>query len=320
MSEIAVRCEDLTRVYRSRSIAGRAREVTALDGLSLEIEAGRVYGLLGPNGAGKTTTVRILSTLLVPTSGHASVFGHDVVRDTRAVRDVIGLAIGGDRGFYGRITGRQNLHYFAALSGLSRRDAKERTNEMLELVHLSDRADENVQGYSRGMRQRLHLARALLTRPRVLFLDEPTIGIDPVMAQEFRRLVPELARQGITVLVTTHYMLEADEICDEIAIINQGKLIASGPPDAIKRGFGSASVTEATVRRNEPGLLDTVRAMAGVEFAELVPDGVFFKLRIFSADGKLTVPDVHSVAGDGNLDDVLQRGRTLEEAYVAILR
>ncbi len=270
MSELAVECDELARVYRSRSLAGRVREVTALDGLSLRVESGTVFGLLGPNGAGKTTTVRILSTLLVPTSGSARVFGHDVVRETRAVRDVIGLAIGGDRGFYNRITGRQNLHYFAALSGLSRRDAKRRSVDVLELVHLSERADEPVQGYSRGMRQRLHLARALVTEPRVLFLDEPTLGIDPVMAQEFRRLVPELARRGMTVLVTTHYMLEADEICDRIAIINHGRLVAEGTPAEIKRDFGAATVTEATLRRDAPGLLDAVSALPGVEFAELV--------------------------------------------------
>ena len=307
-------------MYRSRSLAGRVREVTALDCLSLRVESGTVFGLLGPNGAGKTTTVRILSTLLVPTSGSARVFGHDVVRETRAVRDVIGLAIGGDRGFYNRITGRQNLNYFAALSGLSRRDAKRRLVDVLELVHLSERADEPVQGYSRGMRQRLHLARALVTEPRVLFLDEPTLGIDPVMAQEFRRLVPELARRGMTVLVTTHYMLEADEICDRIAIINHGRLVAEGTPAEIKRDFGAATVTEATLRRDAPGLLDAVSALPGVEFAELVPDGVFLKLRVFSSNGGSPLARMQEIAGEANLEGVLQRERTLEEAYIAILR
>jgi ABC-2 type transport system ATP-binding protein len=320
MSDLAVECDDLRRVYRSRSIAGRVRETVALDGLTLDVPAGTVFGLLGPNGAGKTTTVRILSTLLVPTGGSARVLGHDVVRDTRAVRDVIGLAIGGDRGFYNRITGRQNLHYFAALSGLSRRDAKQRTVDVLELVHLSDRADEPVQGYSRGMRQRLHLARALITQPRVLFLDEPTLGIDPVMAQEFRRLVPEFARQGMTVLITTHYMLEADEICDRIAMINHGQIVAEGTPAEIKRGFGQATVTEATLRRDSPGLLDAVRGLPGVEFAELVPEGVFFKLRAFSSDGSSPLARMRELAGEENLEDVIERGRTLEEAYIAILR
>ena len=252
---LAVECEDLRRIYRTRSLSGRTNEVVALDGLSLSIEEGTVFGLLGPNGAGKTTTVRILSTLLAPTSGVARVAGFDVMRDTAAVRAVIGLAIGGDRGFYGRISGRQNLDYFAALSGLSRRDAKRRTAEVLEVVHLADRADDRVERYSRGMRQRLHLARALLTEPRVLFLDEPTLGIDPVMAQEFRRLVPALARQGTTVLLTTHYMLEADELCNRLAIINHGRLAALGTPAEIKEQFGRASVIEANIRREPPELL-----------------------------------------------------------------
>ncbi len=319
MSELAVQCDSLTRVYRTRPIAGRSREVTALSGLSLDVEAGTVFGLLGPNGAGKTTTVRILATLLVPTSGTARVLGHDVVSETRAVRDVIGLAIGGDRGFYGRITGRQNLHYFAALSGFGRREAKARANEMLELVRLSDRADERVESYSRGMRQRLHLARALFTRPRVLFLDEPTLGIDPVMAREFRALVPQLAREGTTVLLTTHYMLEADELCQRLAIIDHGHVVASGTPADIKRGFGEASVVEATLRTEPDGLLDRVRAIAGVESVDVTPDGLFSKLRVYSKPDARSLEAVQVTVGADNLDGIVERGRTLEEAYLSIL-
>lgn len=320
MSDLAIECVDLTRTYRSRSLVRGGHTATALAGLSMQVARGQVFGLLGPNGAGKTTTVRILSTLLLPTGGSARVLGHDVVTQTQAVREVIGLAIGGDRGFYGRISGRQNLHYFGALSGLSRRDALQRSEEVLGLVHLVDRADEPVQGYSRGMRQRLHIARALLTRPDVLFLDEPTLGIDPVMGQEFRRLVPELARQGMTVLLTTHYMLEADELCDRIAIINHGRLVVEGTPVEIKRGFGDALVTEATVRRDRPDLIAEIRRVPGVEFAELVPDGVFSKLRVFSQDSAPPVERIRDIAGQDNIEDVLQRGRTLEEAYIAFLR
>lgn len=319
MSELAVQCDNLTRVYRTRPIAGRTREVTALSGLSLDIEAGTVFGLLGPNGAGKTTTVRILSTLLVPTSGTARVLGRDVVSETRAVRDVIGLAIGGDRGFYGRISGRQNLHYFAALSGFGQREAKARANEVLELVRLSDRADERVESYSRGMRQRLHLARALFTRPRVLFLDEPTLGIDPVMAREFRALVPQLAREGTTVLLTTHYMLEADELCQRLAIIDHGRVVASGTPAEIKRGFGEASVVEATLRAEPDGLLEQVRAIPGVESVDVTPDGLFSKLRVYSKPDVRSLEAVQVTVGADNLDGIVQRGRTLEEAYLSIL-
>lgn len=315
----AIECEDLRRVYGSGRIGGRGAGTVALDGLSFAVEPGTVFGLLGPNGAGKTTTVRILATLLAPTSGSARVLGLDVMRETSAVRDVIGLAIGGDRGFYGRITGRQNLHYFAALSGLGRRDAKQRSKEVLEVVQLADRADERVERYSRGMRQRLHLARALLTRPRLLFLDEPTLGIDPAMALEFRRLIPSLAREGVTVLLTTHYMLEADELCQRLAIIDRGRLAAIGSPAEIKQQFGEASVVEATVRGDRPDLVAAIRGIVGVESAELVPDGIFSKLRVYARSEVDVLPDVTAAAGADALEAVVRRGRTLEEAYLSIL-
>lgn len=315
----AIECEELTRVYSSGGIGRRRAETVALAGLSFTVEPGTVFGLLGPNGAGKTTTVRILSTLLAPTSGTARVLGFDVMRKTSDVRAVIGLAIGGDRGFYGRISGRQNLHYFAALSGLGRRDAKTRSEEVLEVVGLADRADERVERYSRGMRQRLHLARALLTRPRLLFLDEPTLGIDPAMALEFRRLIPSLARDGVTVLLTTHYMLEADELCQRIAIIDRGRLAATGSPAEIKRQFGAASVVEATVRGGRPDLLDVIRGIPAVESAELVPDGIFSKLRVYARSEVDVLPAVTAAAGDDALEAVVRRGRTLEEAYLSIL-
>lgn len=316
---VAIACENLRRVYPSASGRESLKETVALEGLSLSIPGGTVYGLLGPNGAGKTTTVRILSTLLLPTSGTARVLGHDVVSETAAVRRIIGLAIGGDRGFYGRITGRQNLLYFGALSGLSRREAKDRAVEVLDVVQLGDRADEKVERYSRGMRQRLHLARALLTRPRVLFLDEPTLGIDPVMAREFRRIVPELAAAGTTILLTTHYMQEADELCDRLAIIDRGRLVAEGSPADIKGQFGEASALEAVVRGDATDLLPRVRGLPGVESASITQDGMTARLTVTGSIDSDTRRAVVDAAGEGNLQELVQRRRTLEEAYLAIL-
>ena len=244
--QYAVECEALGRVYRfSRGLGrGGAQETVALDDLNLTITPGSVFGLLGPNGAGKTTTVRILATLLTPTSGTARVLGHDVVEAPARVRERIGLILGGDRGLYTRLSGRQNLSYHAALNHMDRKRARERREELLGLVGLSNAADTAVERYSRGMKQRLHIARGLLTEPDVVFMDEPTIGLDPVGAQEVRAMIPELAAAGHTILLTTHYMFEADQLCDEVAIINEGKLVARDTPAAVRRRFATFRVVE----------------------------------------------------------------------------
>src|SRR5215218_103098 len=206
---------DLHRTYRTHTgtIRRRSKEIEAVKGVSFEIQKGELFGLLGPNGAGKTTTIKMLITLLIPTSGSARVLGYDVVRDAREVRRRIGYVFGGDRGLYERLSALDNLRYFAELYGVPPRKQKGRIAELVELVGLTGREKERVEGYSRGMRQRLHVARGLLHDPPVLFLDEPTIGLDPVGARELRTLVAALvSEQRKTVLLTTHYMFEADQL------------------------------------------------------------------------------------------------------------
>ncbi|MCA2217911.1 ABC transporter ATP-binding protein [Jidongwangia harbinensis] len=247
---IAVEAEDLRRTYRSRTGWARARrtEVDAVRGISFSIERGELFGLLGPNGAGKTTTIKMLNTLLIPTSGRARVCGYDVVADTREVRRRIGYVFGGDRGLYDRLSGLDNLRYFAELYGVPPREQKRRIGELLDLVRLTGRERERVEGYSRGMRQRLHIARGLLHRPEVLFLDEPSIGVDPVAARELRGAVADLAAAGTTVLLTTHYMAEADELCDRIAVIADGAIQALGTPAELRaRAAGRVGTREPTL-------------------------------------------------------------------------
>ncbi|MFF2301972.1 ABC transporter ATP-binding protein [Streptomyces sp. NPDC058128] len=181
----------------------------------------------------------MLSTLLLPTSGTARVFGHDVARDPVSVRRRIGYVFGGDRGLYDRLSALDNLRYFAELYAVPAREQKHRTTELLDLVGLLGREKERVEGYSRGMRQRLHIARGLLHRPDVLFLDEPSIGVAPVAARDLRRTVADLAAAGTTVLLTTHYMAEADELCDRIAVIAGGRIRALGTPTASSPSCGT---------------------------------------------------------------------------------
>jgi ABC-2 type transport system ATP-binding protein len=254
----AVDVERITRVFEPR----KAPRVVALDEISLAISVGEIHGLLGPNGAGKTTLVKILSTVLLPTSGAARVLGHDVVADTAAVRPLIGIVFGGDRGLYPRLTGRQNLEYWGALYRLPPGETTSRSASLLGRVGLSEHADKRVEAYSRGMKQRLHLARGLIGDARVLFLDEPTTGLDPIAAREFRRLIAELRQEGRTILLATHDMVEAETVCDRVTLIDRGKILATESPRSLGRLV--SRFQRVDVEGADTAVLDEVAALGGV--------------------------------------------------------
>ncbi len=316
----AIECEGLRRVFRSRRLTGQREEVVALDSLSLQVQPGEVYGVLGPNGAGKTTAIRIFSTLLIPTAGSAQVMGHDVVKAAGEVRRRIGLILGGERGLYERLTGRQNLQYFASLYLMSPRRGAERADAALEEVGLSHAADRKVEQYSRGMRQRLHVARGLLPDPDVIFMDEPTIGLDPEAAQDFRRLVPELRERGKTVLLTTHYMLEADVLCERIAVIDHGRLVALDTPEGLKRRFGQGQVTEATLRAAAPGLAERLRSLRGVAAVESEMEGAAQRVKVYADAGRDIASSFRNLAGADAIQSIVTREPSLEEAYLSLIR
>jgi ABC-2 type transport system ATP-binding protein len=230
----AIVVEGVTRRFAARRRA-QVAEAVALDTVSLTVAAGTLFGLLGPNGAGKTTLLRLISTLLVPSAGRIAVLGYDVVRRPDAVRRRIGAVLGGDRSIYWRLTGRENLLYAGALHDLPATVATERAGDLLRLVELSDRADDLVERYSTGMRQRLALARALMHDPPLLILDEPTAGLDPQAAEWIRRLLETLSRdQARTIVLATHNMQEADRLCGVVGILDHGRLIALATPAALK--------------------------------------------------------------------------------------
>ena len=226
----SVIAEELTKSYRKGA-------VKALDGLSLDVEEGTVLAVLGPNGAGKTTTVRILATLLTPDSGHASVGGIDVVKHPDAVRQMIGLS-GQYAALDETLTGWDNLNLFGRLYHLNAKAARARANELLEKFSLTDSAKRPIRTYSGGMRRRLDLAASLIIKPKVLFLDEPTTGLDPRGRQEMWGVIDELVTGGVTLLLTTQYLEEADQLADDIAVIDTGKVIARGTSDALKSQVG----------------------------------------------------------------------------------
>lgn len=210
--------------------------IRAVDGISFTVERGEIFGLLGHNGAGKTTTIRLLTGRTKPTGGRASVAGHDVVADRDAIKPLINLVFE-EQNLYERLTGRDNLQVFADLYGAPR----SRVDELLALVDLEDAARRRVKGYSSGMRQRLLIARALVNQPRLLFLDEPTRGLDPTSAREIRQLMARLSREGTTIFLTTHDMDEADTLCDRVAFLVSGTIVALDTPRKLKLRFGDRS-------------------------------------------------------------------------------
>ncbi|MFZ1996167.1 MAG: ATP-binding cassette domain-containing protein [Solirubrobacteraceae bacterium] len=228
MTPPAIEVRDLRRQFG---------DVTALDGLELDVSAGTVFGLLGPNGAGKTTLVRILATLLEPTSGEARVLGHDVVRESLAVRRRIGLA-GQFAAVDGELTGRENLEMVGRLNRMSGSEARARAGELLERFELTDAAGRRAAVYSGGMRRRLDLAAGLIGGAPVVLLDEPTTGLDPRSRQELWGIVAEMARDGVTVLLTTQYLEEADRLASQIAVVDRGKIVAQGTASTLKAMVG----------------------------------------------------------------------------------
>jgi len=316
-----VEAQDLHRTYRTHTgtLRRRVKEIEAVKGVSFEIEKGELFGLLGPNGAGKTTTIKMLITLLIPTSGSARVLGHDVVKDAREVRKRIGYVFGGERGVYERLSGYDNLRYFAELYGVPAKIQKARIEELLELVGLKGREQERAEGYSRGMKQRLHVARGLLHDPEVLFLDEPTIGLDPVGARELRATIASLTDAGKTILLTTHYMFEADALCDRIAVISQGEIVAEGTPGQLKSRVESGSVTEVEVYGVPDETIERLRKLEGVLAVWVEERDQAQVLSVQTrADIQLTAAILGHLNG-ANVGRVSHREPTLEDAYVALV-
>lgn len=245
----------------------------ALDKVNIEIRPRELFGLLGPNGSGKTTMIKCLSTILIPDEGTAIVNGFDIRRETSMVRASLGMVVGGERTLYWKLTARDNLMYFASLYKMQRRHAKKRIEELLETLQLSDRADERLEDYSTGMRQKVAIARALLHDPPILLLDEPTLGLDPNFARQIRSQIRELSdNQGKTVLLTTHYMDEADRLCDRVAFINNGKIVAIDTPNRLKSMVKEKELVEVAVYNPPPDIEKHIRSvLPEAEVVKLIP-------------------------------------------------
>jgi ABC-2 type transport system ATP-binding protein len=317
----AVEVRDLTRHYRHRKslLRGRTSVVEALRGVSFDIAPGELFGLLGPNGAGKTTTIKILTTLLLPTSGSVRVLGLDPATEHTQLRPRIGYVFGGDKGLYDRISALDNLRFFADVYRVPLRAKQARIDELLEIVGLRGREHERVETYSRGMRQRLHIARGLLHDPEILFLDEPTIGLDPVGSRELRETVADLQRVGKTILLTTHYMFEADELCDRVAIITNGRIVAQGTPAELKRGISDRNIIEIEAFGVDETSIDRLRQIDGVEAVTVEAQDQAQVIVVSSRRGAELIPPLLNALDGAGLGRVVAREPTLEDAYVELV-
>jgi ABC-2 type transport system ATP-binding protein len=299
--------------------------IKALDHVDFEIQDGELFGLLGPNGAGKTTTVKILCTLLEPTAGHAFVKGYDVMKDAGKVRKIVNMVAGGERMLYYRLTGRENLKYFAELYDVPKKEVTVRVNELLELMGLSERADDEVEKYSKGMKQRLQVCRGLINNPEVLFLDEPTLGLDVNIAKDLRKFIREkiVRDQGTTVLLTTHYMYEAEEMCDRVGFLSKGKLVAVGKPEELKRKTPSGFSIEMLVTRLTGEVFDGLKQLQLVKKViktdyEGEAEGEKVDRLIINVDSDRAVPEVLNYVATKRcrVISVNLRGPTLEDLFM----
>jgi ABC-2 type transport system ATP-binding protein len=335
MSNHIIEVQDLTKIYQKRTLKGdvtawrrwlpgskQTEEFVAVNQVSFFIEPGEIFGLLGPNGAGKTTTIKMLCTLLEPTRGTATLAGFDVVRQANLVRQNLGAVMTGERSIYWKLTGRENLEYFAALYHLPTPVAKARIDELLARMDLTKRADELVERYSSGMKQRIAIAKALLAKPPILLLDEPTIGLDPQSARNLRDLIRELKADGHTILLTTHYMEEADQLCDRIGIIDQGKIIALDTPAVLKQSINRLDVMQVEVENFDPIWASDLSSLPQVEniATRYLGTDSAWSVALHTTDSRGLLPQLINVIGakTGRIRHMQIEQPTLEDVFIAL--
>lgn len=315
-----IEVKDLKRDYKTTVgiIKRENKIVNALRGISFSVKKGEIFGLLGPNGAGKTSTLKILTTLLIPTSGEAKVLGYNCFGDEKKLRKKINFIFGGERSLYWRLSAWDNLSYFCDLYSIDEKVKKERIQSLLELVGLSEKAHFKVESYSKGMKQRLQIARGLVNDPEVLFLDEPTIGLDPSGAKILRDIIRRLSNEGKTIILTTHYMHEADELCDRIAVINKGEIIALDNPENLKKHM-DGSVIEVRMLTLDKNLLASLKTIENVSGVLVKEEDQTYLLSISCKDARKTMTSVNQKLSNHKVLSMGMREITLEDVYLKMI-
>jgi ABC-2 type transport system ATP-binding protein len=302
----------------SRAFTGK-QTVVALENVDLKVKEGELFGLLGPNGAGKTTLIKILSTLLLPTSGTAKVLGYDVDGEASKIRPLINMVSGGETSGYGLLTVRENLWMFSQFYGVPGSVARERIDGLLKAFGLEDKANAKVRTISTGQRQRMNIIRGFVTDPKLIFLDEPTLGLDVTTSRTIREYIRDWvrARDDRTLLLTTHYMREAEELCDRVAIIDRGTILACGPPAELKRRMNHASTFVMDTTSFDPAPLSAVRGVKGVS-ADEIESGKRVRLVL---EDESAISDVISavVSRGGRIVSLNKVEATLEDAFIEMV-
>jgi ABC-2 type transport system ATP-binding protein len=313
--------KDLKREFISKKgfIKKEKTKVEALKGISFDIQKGEIFGLLGENGAGKTTTIKILTTLLLPTSGEVNILGFNPVNEEKKIRPLINFVFGGERSLYWRLSARENLNYFSDLYKIDDRIKKKKIDEVLEIVKLTDRANEKVETYSKGMKQRLQIARGLINDPEIIFLDEPTIGLDPVGAMELRTTIRNLQSLGKTLLLTTHYMYEADDLCDRIGILKKGEMICLDTPSLIKAQNTSGKVISVETYGVDEQKLQGLKSIHGIDNVHVTFKEQKQVVELQCKEIVNTMGEVLRHLKDEKVLYISPRDTTLEDTYIQLM-
>ena len=318
MDQNVIEVKNVTRSYTTEVgiFKKEKKKVEALKEVSFSVKKGEIFGLLGPNGAGKTTMIKILSTMLIPHSGNVSILGLDPAADHRLLRPKINFILGGERNLYWRLSAYDNLSYFADLYKIPKSIKKSRIEDLLKLVGLHDVAHQKVETFSKGMKQRLQIARGLVNNPEILFLDEPSIGLDPVSARQLRETLRKLNNQGTTILLTTHYMYEADELCDRIAFINKGEIIDIDTPSNLKKKVDDLSIIDCSVLGASSSQIDSIKNLNSIHHIQVDRQDFAYTIRIQTTEPQLVVPFIYESMKNSVITNLTISNPTLEDVYV----
>ena len=320
--EPIIEIRNLSKIYTAKErkgiFRGKKKKIKALKNINLDIYKGEIFGLLGPNGAGKTTLIKCLTTLLLPTEGTVRINGYDLIKDENSVRASIGCMLMGERGLYWKLTGKENLEFFAALYHVPRKIRKQRIKEIVELLNLEDIIERPVESYSSGQKMKLAFAKSLINKAPVIFLDEPTNTLDVYSARELRSIVKDLNKKGHTIVYTTHQMSEAEELCDRVAIIDRGEIIALGTINDLKNSIKKESVIkiEGIIKEETYNIIKNLKI---TKKAAISSSNGFSKLTIVTENARRALPEIIKILleNDSTIQYISPEEITLEDVFIA---